>query len=78
MNRALILVVACVLGSSTIVFAQSGETKPTQIKSDRERSPTIVSSKGGSILRQDLFDPNNPNNLRADWPRPNGLPGPNH
>jgi hypothetical protein len=29
-------------------------------------------------LGQDLFDPNNPNNLRSDWPRPSGLPGPNH
>jgi hypothetical protein len=76
MGKALILVVACVLGSSA--FAQSVETKPTQIKSVRERSPTIVSSKGEFILRQDLFDPNSPNNLRADWPRPNGLPGPNH
>jgi len=30
------------------------------------------------ILRQDLVDPNNPSNLRSDWPRPSGLPGPGH
>jgi hypothetical protein len=78
MNRSLILAVACVLGSSTITFAQIVETKPTRIKSFQERSPSIVSSKGEFILRQDLFDPNNPNNLRSDWARPNGLPGPNH
>jgi hypothetical protein len=78
MNRTMILVLACVLGSPAIVFAQTVETKPTRNKSVQESSPTIVSSKGEFILRQDLFDPNNRNNLRSDWPRPNGLPGPNH
>jgi hypothetical protein len=78
MNRTLMLAVACVLGSLTIAFSQTVETKPAQIKRSQERSPTIVSSKGEFILRQDLFDANNPNNLRSDWPRPNGLPGPNH
>jgi hypothetical protein len=29
----------------------------------------------GFILRQDLIDRNNPNNLRSDWPSPAGLPG---
>jgi hypothetical protein len=28
----------------------------------------------GSILRQDLFDRNNPNNLRSDWPGPRAQP----
>ena len=27
------------------------------------------------ILRQDLFDRNNPNNLRSDWPSPPAQPG---
>jgi hypothetical protein len=27
------------------------------------------------ILRQDLFDRNNPNNLRSDWPGPPAQPG---
>ena len=29
----------------------------------------------GGILRQDLFDRNNPNNLRSDWPSPPAQPG---
>jgi hypothetical protein len=28
-----------------------------------------------SILKQDLFDRNNPNNLRSDWPGPQAQPG---
>jgi hypothetical protein len=78
MDRAMMLIVACALGSPTIAFAQTAETKPTLINNVQKRSPIIVSIKGEFILRQDLFDPNNPNNLRSDWPRPSGLPGPNH
>jgi hypothetical protein len=29
----------------------------------------------GGVLRQDLFDRNNPNNLRSDWPSPPRQPG---
>ena len=28
-----------------------------------------------SLIRQDLFDRNNPNNLRSDWPSPPAQPG---
>jgi hypothetical protein len=76
--KRLIILVACALVCPQIVLAQTAETKPTPINDVRKRSPTIVSSKGEFILRQDLFDPNNPNNLRSDWPRPSGLPGSNH
>jgi hypothetical protein len=31
--------------------------------------------KTGFILRQDLFDRNNPNNLRSDYPAPLASPG---
>jgi hypothetical protein len=30
------------------------------------------------IVRQDLFDRRNPNNLRTDWPAPPSQPGPGH
>jgi hypothetical protein len=30
------------------------------------------------VLRQDLFDRNDPNNLRSDYPGPPGQPGPAH
>jgi hypothetical protein len=78
MDRAMMLIVACGLACPTIAFAQTSDPKFTPINNVRTIQPTIVSPKVGSILRQDLIDPNNPNNLRSDWPRPSGLPGPGH
>ena len=76
MNRAMMLVLS--LLCPTIAFAQTADTKLTPINDVRKIPPTIVSPKGDFILRQDLVDPNNPNNMRSDWPRPSGLPGPGH
>jgi len=78
MNRAMMPIVACALAGPSIAFAQTADTKSTPISDVRKIPPTIVSPKGDFILRQDLVDPNNPNNLRSDWPRPSGLPGPVH
>ena len=78
MKNAIIMILACALVCPTVVVAQIADTKRSPIDDVRTRSPIIISSKGEFILRQDLFDPNNPNNLRRDWPRPTGLPGPNH
>jgi hypothetical protein len=44
----------------------------------RKTLPSIDAHASGFILRQDLFDRNDPNNLRSDWPSPPGLPGPGH
>jgi hypothetical protein len=41
----------------------------------RKIPPSIDASTRGFILRQDLFDRNNPNNLRSDWPSPPAQPG---
>jgi hypothetical protein len=78
MNRSMMLVAACALVCPTIASAQTADTKLAPINDVQKIPPTIVSPKGGFILRQDLVDPNNPNNLRSDWPRPSGLPGPGH
>jgi len=32
--------------------------------------PPVDGGRVGFALRQDLFDRNNPNNLRSDWPGP--------
>jgi hypothetical protein len=77
-KRLLILGLACALVCPPIIIAQATETKSPPTNDVRKRSPTIVSPKGELILRQDLFDPNNQNNLRSDLPRPSGLPGSNH
>jgi hypothetical protein len=41
----------------------------------RKIPPSIDAPARGFILRQDLFDRNNPNNLRSDWPSPRAQPG---
>jgi hypothetical protein len=43
-------------------------------RADRKISPSIDAPRSGFILRQDLFDRNNPNNLRSDWPSPPAQP----
>jgi hypothetical protein len=45
---------------------------PTQ---DTRRIPPAIDPRPSGLLRQDLFDRNNPNNLRSDWPSPPAQPG---
>jgi hypothetical protein len=78
MNRTMMLVLACALVCPTTAFPQTDNTKLTPINDVRRTPPTIFSPKGGLILRQDLIDRNNQNNVRSDWPGPSGLPGPGH
>lgn len=37
--------------------------------------PSVDGGRAGRILWQDLFDRNNPNNLRSDYPSPPAQPG---
>ncbi|WP_234683928.1 hypothetical protein [Bradyrhizobium monzae] len=52
---------------------QSGQPARTVV------SPNAIvfpgSCKSGFVCRQDLFDRNNGNNLRSDWPAPPAQPG---
>ncbi|MGY3608351.1 MULTISPECIES: hypothetical protein [unclassified Bradyrhizobium] len=41
---------------------------------DHRRMPPAINAYPSGILRQDLFDRNNPNNLRSDWPSPPAQP----
>jgi hypothetical protein len=41
----------------------------------RKVRPLTTEAFPSGILRQDLFDRNNPNNLRSDWPSPPAQPG---
>jgi hypothetical protein len=34
-----------------------------------------IDSRPSGLIRQDLFDRNNPNNLQSDWPSPPAQPG---
>jgi hypothetical protein len=43
---------------------------------DARRIPPSTDARLSGLIRQDLFDRNNPNNLRSDWPSPPAQPGP--
>jgi hypothetical protein len=45
---------------------------PTQ---DARRIPSSIDVRPSGFIRQDLFDRNNPNNLRSNWPSPTAQPG---
>jgi len=75
MKKAMLLVISCTLGFPPIAFAQTAPAKILPTHGARKIPPTIDTPKGGFILRQDLFDRNNPNNLRSDWPSPPAQPG---
>ena len=75
MKKAMLLVISCTLGFQPIAFAQTAPTKTLPTYGARKIPPPIDTPKGGFILRQDLFDRNNPNNLRSDWPSPPAQPG---
>jgi hypothetical protein len=74
MEKGTILIVCCALAFPAIAFAQTAPTKVAPAYDVRKAPPAIDAFRGG-ILRQDLFDRNNPNNLRSDWPSPPGQPG---
>lgn len=38
-------------------------------------NPSSIDFRPSGLIRQDLFDRNNPNNLRSDWPSPPAQPG---
>jgi hypothetical protein len=39
------------------------------------RIPPSIDARTSGLIRQDLFDRNNPNNLRSEWPSPPAQPG---
>jgi hypothetical protein len=75
MKKGIMLVVSCALAFPTIASAQTAHMKVAPTHNVRKIPPVIDTPKSGFILRQDLFDRNNPNNLRSDWPSPPAQPG---
>jgi hypothetical protein len=68
MKKGIILIVLGALVLPTSAFAQNTSTKAAP--SREVRRPAPVWDAWGGVLRQDLYDRNNPNNLRSDWPSP--------
>jgi hypothetical protein len=71
----MMLAVSCALALPTIAFAKTVHTKVASIHDVRKIPPAVDPPRSGFVLRQDLFDRNNPNNLRSDWPAPPAQPG---
>jgi hypothetical protein len=60
---------------TTVASAQAPHAKTVPAQDARRTRSPVISSKGHFIVRQDLFDRSNPNNLRSDWPSPPAQPG---
>jgi hypothetical protein len=73
--RKTVILCAFDLALATPAFAETVRTRSTPAHEVRPtRSPAALEKRAG-ILRQDLFDRINPNNLRSDWPAPPAQPG---
>jgi hypothetical protein len=72
--KIMILTLSCALAFPAIASAKNAQAKvtPTQV---RRIAPSVEIPRSALVLRQDLFDRNNPNNLRSDWPVPPAQPG---
>jgi hypothetical protein len=78
--KIMMLAVSCALAFPTVGFAKTAHTKivPTHVRKippsiDDPRNAFILRS--AVVLRQDLFDRNDRNNVRSDWPAPPAQPG---
>ena len=70
-----IVIMVCALACPAMVLANPEYPK---VRFAHSVQRPVVPDAAGIVLRQDLFDRNNPNNLRSDWPGPPAQPGPAH
>jgi len=77
MRKMCLAAVLCALevALATAAFAKTSRPKVTTAADVRQAGPLVDSWRGGFVGRQDLFDRNNRNNLRSDWPGPPAQPG---
>jgi hypothetical protein len=75
MRQSMMLAVFCGLAFPTIALANGAHPKVATPTDVRNNPPQLVVPARGLVLRQDLFDRNNPNNLRSNWPVPPAQPG---
>jgi hypothetical protein len=74
--KKVILAIPFALAFATIAFADSRLERPVPVPDLRKTPPPVDRGRTGFVvLRQDLFDRNNPNNLRSDYPGPPAQPG---
>ena len=80
MTKAGIITVLCAfqLAYATSAFADGARKKvaaPSNVRQAAPWAPVGDSCRSGFICRQDLFERNNPNNIRSDYPAPPAQPG---
>jgi hypothetical protein len=76
--KKVILAIPFAAAFATIAFADSSTSvRPAPVPNMRKFPPPVDRGRTGFVvLRQDLFDRNNPNNLQSDYPGPPAQPGP--
>ena len=73
MKSLCILAILCTFAPA-VAAAQDGRTK-TEPAPRARKTPAPGDIVAPGVLRQDLFDRNNPNNLRRDYPAAPAQPG---
>ena len=73
MKTIFVLAILCVF-APTIAAAQDGRGK-TEPAPRARKAPLPADIVAPGVLRQDLFDRGNPNNVRHDYPAPTAQPG---
>jgi len=76
MRKMCLAAVLCALevAVATGAFAKTSRTRVVPVPDVRQAAPLVDSCRGGFVCKQDLFDRNNRNNLRSDWPSPPAQP----
>jgi hypothetical protein len=75
MKSLLVMLGALEVAFATAAFAKTPRTKVVTAADVRQAASPVDSCKGAFVCRQDLFDRNNRNNLRSNWPSPPAQPG---
>jgi hypothetical protein len=76
MKIVYILATPFALAFATTALADSTRTKPVPVHAAGKIPPSVDRGKTTFlVLRQDLFDRNNPNNQRSDYHSPPAQPG---
>jgi len=73
-KAAQMVAMLCAFLFPTAVVARDAPTKAERVQTARKIPPPVDVRPSG-VLRQDLFDRNDPNNLRSDYSGPPAQPG---
>jgi hypothetical protein len=74
-TRILAIAFAFEVVLATTAVAKNSHTRAAAARDGPQVKSLAAGSKSDLVLRQDLFDRRNPNNLRSDWPAPSAQPG---